>query len=126
MVAIGKHNAMPIKRGAVCAKMTASGKVPRPDRRIAWKPRPHLSSEGWGFSVARKQRRRTMGVDRENAIPARRFSEHYLEAMEAYAQYCAELAREGREGTLMSIEPPPWGEYLAEYLLEELEGLEGE
>lgn len=64
-----------------------------------------------------------MDVDRDEAVPVRRFSDHYLEAMEAYSQYCLELAREGREGTLLSIEPPPWGEYLAEYLLEELEGL---
>lgn len=66
-----------------------------------------------------------MGTDRENALPVRRFSEHYLEAIQAYGQYCLELAEEGKEGTLMSIEPPPWEEYLSEYLLAELEGLEG-
>lgn len=67
-----------------------------------------------------------MGTDRDDAIPVRRFSEYYLEAMEAYSQYCLELAKEGREGTLLSIEPPEWDDYLAEYLLEELEGLEGD
>lgn len=62
-----------------------------------------------------------MGIDREDAAPARRFSEPYLEAIEAYAQYCLELAKEGREGTYLSIDPPPWEEYLSEYLLSELE-----
>lgn len=67
-----------------------------------------------------------MGIDREDAAPARRFSEHYLEAIEAYSQYCLELAKEGRAGTYLSIDPLPWEDYLSEYLLEELESLRPE
>lgn len=67
-----------------------------------------------------------MGMDREDMRPTRRFSEEYLAAIEGYSQYCAELAREGREGTHLSIEPPSWPEYLAEYLLAELESSQAE
>lgn len=67
-----------------------------------------------------------MELDREDMRPTRKFSKQYLEAIEGYSQYCSELAREGREGTYLSIEPPPWPEYLAEYLLAELESSEPE
>lgn len=73
--------------------------------------------------MAENQETKSMGTDREDAAPILRFSDGYLEALEGYSLYCAELAREGREGATLDIEPPPWQEYLTEYLLSELDAM---
>lgn len=76
--------------------------------------------------MAKKDEEIGMDSNEENTLPPRRYSEHYLEAMEAYSMYCLELALEGKEGSTLSLEPPDWEDYLVEYLLEELESLQPE